>query len=106
VTIEVGVPLGWERYAGDEGAIVGLDRYGASAPAATIFERLGFTVDRVADVGRRVVRDGLRGRIPALAEGHVPGRGVLGRPRDGGPDPGNGAGAMVDRTSASDPGHS
>jgi transketolase len=105
VTIEVGVSLGWERYAGDEGAIVGLDHYGASAPAAVIFEKLGFTVDRVADVARRVVRDGLRGRIPALAEGHVPGHGVVGEPRAEGGD-GSSGGAMVDRTSASDPGHS
>ena len=35
-----------------------------SAPAGTIFEQFGFTADRVADVGRRVVRDGLRGRHP------------------------------------------
>jgi transketolase len=70
VTIEVGASLGWERYAGDEGAIVGLDHFGASAPAPVIFEHLGFTVDRVADVARRVVRDGLRGRVPTLAGGH------------------------------------
>jgi transketolase len=64
LSVEAGVHLGWERWVGDEGAIVGLDRYGASAPAATIFEELGFTAERVADIGRRVVRDGLRGRIP------------------------------------------
>jgi transketolase len=67
VSVEVGVPLGWERWVGDEGAIVGLDHFGASAPAAVIFEHLGFTAGRVTDVARRVVRDGLRGRIPPLA---------------------------------------
>ena len=72
VTIEAGATLGWERYVGDEGAILGIDHYGASAPAATIFEHLGFTTDRVADVARRVVRDGLRGRIPTLDPGHQP----------------------------------
>ena len=58
VSVEVGVSLGWERWVGDEGAIIGLDHFGASAPAGTIFEHFGFTADRVADVGRRVVRDG------------------------------------------------
>ena len=64
VTIEAGATLGWERYAGDRGAIIGLDRFGASAPGGTIFRELGFTAERVADVARRVVRDGLRGRVP------------------------------------------
>jgi transketolase len=72
VTVEMGVSLGWERYAGDEGAILGIDHYGASAPAGTILEHFGFTPERVADVGRQVVRDGLRGRIPTLDPGHQP----------------------------------
>ncbi|HLA15916.1 MAG TPA: transketolase [Candidatus Limnocylindrales bacterium] len=71
VSVEAGVHLGWERWVGDEGAIIGLDRFGASAPAATIFTELGFTVDRVADIGRRVVHEGLRGRIPTpVPPGH------------------------------------
>ena len=53
VSVEVGVSLGWERWVGDEGAIVGLDHFGASAPAGTIFEHFGFTAERVTDVGRR-----------------------------------------------------
>jgi transketolase len=71
VTVEAGVGLGWERYAGDDGAIIGLDRFGASAPGAVIFEQLGFTVDRVADVARRVVRGELRGFVPPLGSGHA-----------------------------------
>ena len=70
VSVEVGVSLGWERWVGDEGAIVGLDHFGASAPAGTIFEKFGFTAERVIDVARRVVRDGLHGRIPTLDGGH------------------------------------
>jgi transketolase len=108
VSIEVGATTGWERYAGDEGAILGIDHFGASAPAGTIFEKFGFTADRVIDVARRVVRDGLRGRIPTLDPGHQPeGLGIgshggasSGHPTIGGGDSG------VDRTSASDPGHS
>jgi transketolase len=96
VGIEIGVTLGWERWVGDEGAIVGLDHFGASAPAGTILEKFGFTAERVADVGRRVVRDGLRGRIPTVDGGHF-----------GGQHPTLGPGeAGVGRTSASDPGHS
>jgi transketolase len=97
VSVEVGVPLGWERWVGEEGAIIGLDHFGASAPAGTIFEHLGFTTDRVADVARKVVRDGLHGRIPPLDGDHGdhPGRhpsigsGDPGVPRDGGSDPGH-----------------
>ncbi len=70
VSVEAMATFGWERWVGDEGAIVGLDRFGASAPGAAIFEHLGFTVERVADVARRVVRDGLRGRVPTLHSGH------------------------------------
>lgn len=64
VTIEAGSPLGWERYAGDEGAIVGIDRFGLSAPAGQILEAFGFTSGHVAEIGRRVVKKGFRGRVP------------------------------------------
>jgi transketolase len=96
VSIEIGVSLGWERWVGDEGAIIGLDHYGASAPAGTVFEHFGFTADRVADVARKVVRDGLRGRIPTVDGGHFGGQ----HPTLGDGDPG------VARTGSSDPGHS
>ncbi len=74
VTVEAGVPLGWERYAGDEGAILGLDRFGASAPAGTLATAFGFTAANVAAIGRRVVHEGLAGRVgvdgPAAGEHH------------------------------------
>ena len=73
VSVEIGVPLGWERWTGDEGANIALDHFGASAPAAAIFEHFGFTVNRVAEVGRAVVRDGLRGRIATLVPSPHPG---------------------------------
>ncbi len=108
VTIEAGATLGWERYAGDEGAILGIDHFGASAPAGTIFEKLGFTADRVADVARRVVRDGLRGRVATLDPGHQPaGLGLGHGGGNGGDHPSIDEGESgVDRTGASDPGHS
>jgi transketolase len=70
VAVELGVSLGWERWTGDEGAIVALDHFGTSAPAGTILREFGFTADAVAAVGRRVVRDGLRGRVTAPPAPH------------------------------------
>jgi transketolase len=69
LVVEALVPLGWERYAGDEGAIVGIDRFGASAPVDEIMPRFGFTVERVTEICRKVVRDGLRGRVPTAESG-------------------------------------
>ena len=69
VTIEALSPFGWERYAGDEGAIVGIDRFGASAPAEEIFKAFGITAERLVEIGRKVVRDGLRGRMVATDPG-------------------------------------
>ena len=110
VAVEAGVSLGWDRWVGDEGAIVGLDHYGASAPAGDIFEHFGFTVDRVADVARRVVRDGLRGPIPTLEPGHLPAPGAalepIGTREQPAGDRGDGrARAEQGRSSSTDPGH-
>ena len=69
VAVEAESPFGWERYAGDEGAIVGIDHFGASATGDEIMRRFGFTVDRVAEIGRAVVRDGFAGRVPTLESG-------------------------------------
>src|SRR5206468_12583712 len=83
VSVEAGVSLGWERWVGDAGAIVGLDHFGASAPAATIFEKFGFTVDRVADVARGVLAGTARGPIPTLEPGHLPAIGAAHGPKIG-----------------------
>ena len=58
LAVEAASPLGWERWTGPRGAIIGIDRFGASAPGATLFKEYGFTVDHVVDeaialVGRR-----------------------------------------------------
>lgn len=47
VSIEAGATLGWERYTGRRGLRVGLDRFGASAPADDLFRRFGFTADAI-----------------------------------------------------------
>ena len=55
VAVEAGSPLGWERWAGLHGSILGIDRFGASAPGATVFREYGITVDHVVDEALRLV---------------------------------------------------
>ncbi len=55
VSIEAGSPQGWERWVGDRGEILGLDRYGVSAPYEQAYEFLGLTAERVARVARQVL---------------------------------------------------
>lgn len=47
VSIEMGATLGWERYVGFDGATMGIDTFGASAPGNTVIEKYGFTVENV-----------------------------------------------------------
>ncbi len=49
VSIEAGATLGWERYIGDEGIALGIDRFGASSPYTRIYEELGLTPGHVAE---------------------------------------------------------
>ena len=55
LAVEAGVTDGWYKYVGFDGAIVGLDRFGMSAPAGQIFEHFGFTVDNVAAKARELL---------------------------------------------------
>ena len=55
VAVEAGVTDGWWRYVGSEGSVVGLDRYGESAPADRLFEHFGFTTGNVVDVAKSVL---------------------------------------------------
>jgi transketolase len=55
VAVEAGVSFGWERYVGGEGAIVALDRFGASAPAGVLAEEFGFTAETVAARARALL---------------------------------------------------
>lgn len=47
LAIEMGASLGWHRYAGDEGDVLAIDQFGASAPGEKIMEEYGFTVENV-----------------------------------------------------------
>ena len=55
LAIEAGVTLGWERYVGEQGAVVGLDRFGASAPYQELKEHFGFTAERIAARARNLM---------------------------------------------------
>jgi transketolase len=55
VAVEQASTLGWDRYVGDGGAVIGMHTFGASAPLKELLTKFGFTPDRVADVARRCV---------------------------------------------------
>ncbi|PYZ98113.1 transketolase [Alteribacter lacisalsi] len=48
LAVEMAASLGWERYTGDHGAVLGIDRFGASAPGGKVMEEYGFTAENVA----------------------------------------------------------
>jgi transketolase len=49
LAVEAGVTLGWHRWVGSKGLVVGLDRFGASAPGDVVFEKLGFSTDNIVE---------------------------------------------------------
>jgi len=55
VAVEAGVTEGWWRYVGSAGHIVGLDRFGESAPAEQLFEHFGFATDNVVAVAKQAL---------------------------------------------------
>jgi transketolase len=55
VAVEQASTLGWHRYVGDGGAIVGMHTFGASAPLKLLVEKFGFTPDAVAQLARERV---------------------------------------------------
>jgi transketolase len=55
IAIEAALPLGWEKYVGLDGVIIGLDRFGASAPAETLYEKIGVTSEQVVIEAQRLL---------------------------------------------------
>jgi transketolase len=55
VAVEAGITTGWEHYVGLEGATVGIDHFGASAPEDVLFEKFGITPQNVANTARRLL---------------------------------------------------
>ena len=50
IAIEAGVKQGWERYLGEQGKFIGMDSFGASAPAIKLFEHYGITEKRIVEL--------------------------------------------------------
>jgi transketolase len=57
VAVEAGHPQGWHRYTGRGGAVIGIDRFGESAPGPALMQHFGFTADAVAAAVRRCLGD-------------------------------------------------
>jgi transketolase len=55
VAVEAGVSDFWRKYVGLEGAVIGVDRFGESAPAAELFKHFGLTPERIAAAAREVL---------------------------------------------------
>ena len=55
VVVEAGVTRGWWKYAGRDGAVIGIDRFGESAPEKVLWPLFGFTVEAVAATVRRIL---------------------------------------------------
>ncbi len=55
VAVEAGVTAGWYKYVGLDGAVVGLDTFGESAPAGVLFKHFELTVEHVAAAVERIL---------------------------------------------------
>jgi len=56
VAVEAGSPLGWWKYVGQDGDVIGLDRFGASAPGPKVLAELGFTAENVANRAKALLK--------------------------------------------------
>ncbi|MFL5523335.1 MAG: transketolase-like TK C-terminal-containing protein, partial [Gemmatimonadaceae bacterium] len=55
IAIEAAHPMSWYKWVGDDGVILGLERFGASAPAATIYQQLGITIDHMVETAKNLL---------------------------------------------------
>ncbi len=56
LAVEAAAPLGWHKYVGRRGEVIGLERFGASAPGKVNMANLGFSVDHVVSAARRLMQ--------------------------------------------------
>jgi transketolase len=56
VSIEAAATLGWQRWVGDAGVALGIDHFGASAPAAALAKAFGFTAEHVAETASALLQ--------------------------------------------------
>ncbi|HXC45223.1 MAG TPA: transketolase, partial [Solirubrobacteraceae bacterium] len=55
MAVEAGASMSWWKWVGDAGEVVGIDRFGASAPGETVLEKLGFTAESIANRARALL---------------------------------------------------
>jgi transketolase len=56
LAVEAALPLGWHRYVGDGGDVIGVERFGASAPGNVVLDKFGFTVDHVVERAAALIK--------------------------------------------------
>ena len=56
LAVEAGATQGWHRYIGDKGEVIGLDHFGASAPAPILMREYGFTAENVCQRARALLK--------------------------------------------------
>jgi transketolase len=56
LAIEMGVSQGWQKYVGTKGVVLGIDKFGASAPAEVVMEKYGFTVKKVIEQAAKLLK--------------------------------------------------
>jgi transketolase len=56
LAVEAGTPHGWHKYVGEDGEVMGIERFGASAPGSVVFEKLGITVEQVVSRAMKLVK--------------------------------------------------
>lgn len=62
LAVEAALPLGWERYTGSRGSVIGVTGFGASAPGAILMEKMGFTAENIACQAEKLLGDGREAR--------------------------------------------
>jgi transketolase len=55
LAVEAGSPLGWLKYVTDEGDVIGIDKFGESAPGKEVMKEYGFTVDNVVKKAKALI---------------------------------------------------
>jgi transketolase len=55
LAIEAGSPLGWHKWVGSDGDVIGVEKFGASAPGKRVMKEYGFTLENVVDRARKLV---------------------------------------------------
>jgi len=56
IAVEAGIPMGWERYAGSNGAVIGINEFGASAPGNIVMEKFGFTSENIVQKATKLLK--------------------------------------------------